>query len=283
MIPEINGRKNYVSNYFEIPSAMTYFGEKALFDVFVERLLKCGLFQNIQIEAGEEHTSTIEMKNDDSILADGYRLEIRENNIIIWSSGRKGACMALTTLYWMLREGNGVCRCGVIQDEPKFYHRGVLLDSCRHFFPAGDVKSMIEQFALRKINRMHWHLSDDQGYRLESRKFPVLNKEGSWYTNEEGIVYGGFYTNEQIADIVEYALVRGVEIIPEIDIPGHTSALIAAFPELSCSGMPLQITGKAGIFDRILCGGKDSVISFLYELLDEICEMFPSKYFHIGG
>lgn len=299
MIPEINGRKDYVSSYFEIPSAVTYFGEKALFDVFGERLRKCGLFQNIQIEAGEEHTSTIEVKyerralcpskqtdgckNDDSILADGYRLEIRENNIIISSSGRNGVSMALTTLYWILREGKGVCRCGVIQDEPKFYHRGVLIDSCRHFFPADDVKRMIEQFALRKINRIHWHLSDDQGYRLESRKFPALNREGSWYTNEDGTVYGGFYTNEQVADIVEYALVRGIEIIPEIDIPGHTSALIAAFPELSCSGMPLRITGKTGIFDRILCGGKDSVIHFLYELLDEICEIFPSKYFHIGG
>ena len=148
MIPEINGRKNYVFNYFEIPSDMTYFGEKALFDVFGERILKCGLFQNIQIEAGEEHTSTIEIKNNDSILPDGYRLEIRENNIIIWSSGRKGACMALTTFYWMLREGNGVCRCGVIQDEPKFSHRGVLIDSCRHFFPADDVKRMIVQFTL---------------------------------------------------------------------------------------------------------------------------------------
>ena len=278
------GADNSIQIGMNIPgSCFTYFGEAELLDVLFERLRKHSFCAGLRTVAASFETSNIAVINVSGLDGGQYEMDISEKRVVIRAAEKEDICMALTTLYWMLREGNGNCRCGVVKDAPLFRHRGVLMDSCRHFFPVEDMKQILEQLALRKINRIHWHLSDDQGYRIESRKFPKLNTVGSWWKESDNKVYGGYYTREQIEDIVRYTYVRGIEIIPEIDMPGHTSAIISAFPELSCSEEPLQITGQPGVYDRILCAGKDSVIQFLYELLDEVCEMFPSNQFHIGG
>lgn len=284
MIPAIHGEQHNINGYFYIPdSVVTYFGDEELIEVLLGRLHKHTFFANVRAKKGTVEESTIVIQINGNMMEGQYEIEISEKRIIILASKSEDVCQALTTLYWMLREGNGACRCGKVKDAPVFLYRGVLIDSCRHFFPVDDMKTILEQLALRKINKIHWHLSDDQGYRIESRRFPKLNEKGSWWRAEDGSLYGGYYTQEQINEILHFSKVRGIEIIPEIDIPGHTSAIISAFPELSCSEEPLEIVGTAGIYSRILCAGKDAVIRFLYELLDEVCGMFPSQYIHIGG
>ena len=212
-----------------------------------------------------------------------YELNVSENRIDIFATAREGIVWGLTTLYWLIRFGSGNLQCGRYVDEPALSWRGFLLDSCRHFFPAEVIKIMIEQCSLRKINRMHWHLSDDQGYRIESRKFPRLNQHGSWWINPNGTKYGGFYTQNEIREIVEFARARGVEIVPEIDMPGHVTAIVSSYPEVSCSGLPVPVSITGGIHPRILCAGKDSAIRFAEELIEEVLPLFPFRYYHIGG
>lgn len=181
------------------------------------------------------------------------------------------------------------------EKDPRFSYRGVMLDCCRHFFPIDDIKKLIAQMSILKLNYFHWHLSNDQGFRLESKRFPKLNEVSSWRRLDDGDPwaesgekkagerYGGYYTQSEIKEIVAFAKERGVEVVPEIELPGHTTAILASFPELSCAGTPLEVASTFGIHDRILCAGEENVYQFLFELLDEITPLFPCNYFHIGG
>ncbi len=223
------------------------------------------------------------LKTDASVPAEGYVLDIAPERIILSSREENGVFYGLHTLFQMIREGEGKVPCGRYEDAPRFPYRGFMIDSGRHFFPADEVKKMIDQCARLKLNVLHWHLSEDQGFRIESKKFPRLNEIASWRTEEDGSRYGGFYTREEIKDVVAYAHARYMTVVPEIDLPGHTTAIVAAYPELSCSGEPAQVECHWGIFPRILCAGNEKVYDFLYQLLDEVCELFPDKWFHIGG
>lgn len=164
-----------------------------------------------------------------------------------------------------------------------------MLDPCRHFLTVDEIKKIVDAAAYLKMNVFHWHLSDDQGFRIESKKFPLLNEIGSYRKNSlfggtnEGQPHGGFFTHEEIKDVVEYCKERYIEVIPEIDLPGHTIAIIASYPELSCRKEKIDVCMKQGIFPEILCAGNEKVYEFLFELLDEIIPLFPSEYFHIGG
>lgn len=218
---------------------------------------------------------------DETISAEGYKLTVEGEKITVAYADWSGAFYAVQTLLQMLEDSTEL-PCGTYEDAPKYHHRGFMLDVSRHFFPLAEVKKVIDQCARLKLNVFHWHLSDDQGYRIESRKFPKLNEVSSWRM-ENGKKVGGFYTHEEIRELVAYAAERYIQVIPEIDLPGHTTAIVAAYPELSCCGQPVDVKVGAGIYPQILCGGNEDVYTFLAELFDEVCPLFPSPYFHIGG
>lgn len=289
MIPKVNGTKMVTEGHFLLPEEkVLFYGDETYVAVLQKRLESIGLGRIWQQVDEEEKGMaafcvTLLPAGDGKGKREGaYGLQINPEQAVVTAYDGEGIANGLTTLYWKLREGGGACGCGTLEDAPICVHRGVLMDVSRHFFDVETVKSMIEQCSLRKLNRLHWHLSDDQGYRLESERFPLLNEIGSWRKEKDGSTYGGFYTKEQVRDIISYAKARGMEIIPEIDMPGHVNAILAAYPELSCSGEPLEVQ-EYGDRTRILCAGKDETLQFVYDLLDEVIELFPYPWFHIGG
>ena len=179
-----------------------------------------------------------------------------------------------------------------INDQPRFAYRGAMLDVCRHFFPVDSVKKFIDMLALHNINRFHWHLSEDQGWRIEIKSRPELTTIGSVrkgtcighdFETSDSIPYGGFYTQEEARDIVKYAAERHITVIPEIDMPGHMLAALTAYPELGCTGGPYDLWHRWGVSEDILCAGNDSVLTFIDDVLGEIVDIFPSEYIHVGG
>lgn len=170
-----------------------------------------------------------------------------------------------------------------IKDAPRFVWRGLLMDSCRHFAGKDFLYKTLDLLAYHKINRFHWHLTDDQGWRIEIYKYPKLTKVGAYRTDEDGRRYGGFYTKEDIKSVVRYAAARGIMVVPEIEMPGHCVAALAAYPELSCTGKPIPVATRWGVFDDIYCAGNDRVFEYLEDVLTEVAELFPSPYIHIGG
>ncbi len=177
----------------------------------------------------------------------------------------------------------GDIECLFIEDWPSFAWRGLHLDVSRHFFNYKFVRRYLDWMAAMKLNRFHWHLSDDQGWRIESKRFPLLHEIGAWRMESDDTEYGGYYTQRQIRLVLDHAEQRGIEVIPEIDIPGHAMAILAAYPELACFPREFETMNVWGISEDILCAGKDSVIDFLKELFTEIAELFPGPYIHLGG
>lgn len=173
--------------------------------------------------------------------------------------------------------------CVTIKDEPRFGYRGIMLDPCRHFIPVENVKKQLDVLALFKINHMHWHLTDDQGWRIEIKKYPKLTEIGAKRIDGEGTEYSGFYTQEEIKDIVKYAADRFITVIPEIELPGHELAAISAYPELSCKGEPITPRIIWGVEDIVMCAGKEETFEFLENVMAEVVPLFPGEYFHIGG
>ena len=179
-----------------------------------------------------------------------------------------------------------------IEGSPRFGYRGMHLDCVRHFFSTEAVKRYIDILALHGMNRMHWHLTDDQGWRIEIKKYPRLTEVGAWRDGttlghnspvKDGIRYGGYYSQEEIRDIVQYAADRYITIIPEIDMPGHMVAAMAAYPELGCTGGPYEVWQRWGVTDDILCLGKDNTLRFIEDVLTEVAQLFPGEMIHIGG
>ena len=179
-----------------------------------------------------------------------------------------------------------------VKASPHFGYRGMHLDCVRHFFSVETVKRYIDIMALHGMNRLHWHLTDDQGWRVEIKKYPRLTEVGGWRKGtvlghnspvNDGVPYGGYYTQEQIKDIVRYAADRYITIIPEIDMPGHMLGALTAYPELGCTGGPYEVWCQWGVTDDILCVGKDHTLQFVKDVLDEVMQLFPSEYIHIGG
>ena len=179
-----------------------------------------------------------------------------------------------------------------IVDEPRFGYRGMHLDCARHFFPLEFVKEYIDLIALHGMNRFHWHITEDQGWRIEIKKYPQLTTKGAWRSGtvigrnsglDDGQRHGGFYTQEQCREIVKYAADRFITVIPEIDMPGHMLAALAAYPELGCTGGPYEVEHTWGVFPDVLCPGKEQVFQFVEGVLSEVIDIFPSEYIHIGG
>ena len=227
-------------------------------------------------------------KQENIFEKDEYEIEIKSRKISVRFSENQGKFYAEKTLEQLKNSRQEIPDC-IIKDKPQFSHRGFMLDPCRHFFTVDEIKKVIDAAAYLKMNVFHWHLSDDQGFRIESKKFPLLNDIGSHRKNSlfgrtnEGEPHGGFFTHEEIKEVVSYCKERFIDVIPEIDLPGHTIAIIASYPELSCKKEKIDVCMKQGIFPEILCAGDENVYKFLFELLDEIIPLFPYKYFHIGG
>ena len=180
----------------------------------------------------------------------------------------------------------------VIKDAPKFAYRGMMLDCGRHFFPVSFVKKYIDMLALHNMNVFHWHLTEDQGWRIEIKKYPKLTEIGSKRSGtiighnsavDDSIPYGGYYTQEQAREIVKYAAERNITVIPEVDMPGHMLSALASYPELGCTGGPYEVGHKWGVYEDVLCLGNEKVYKFLEDIIDELIDIFPSKYIHIGG
>ena len=176
-----------------------------------------------------------------------------------------------------------VAQCCNIEDAPRFGYRGFHLDPCRHVITVENVKKQLDLMSMFKVNTMHFHLTEDQGWRIEIKKYPKLTTIGSIRTEGDGSSYGGYYTQEQIKEIVDYAAKRYITVIPEIDLPGHMMAAIAAYPNLSCKGEKWSPRTVWGIEDLVMCAGKEDMFNFLGDIFDEIVPLFPGKYFHIGG
>ena len=205
------------------------------------------------------------------IAKEGYKLTVTKDGITVEAADESGVVWALTTVTELTAEGEAL-PIVTIEDAPHYGHRGLSLDCSRHFFTADEVKKVIDQMTRVKLNVLHWHLVDDQGWRIECKTLPLLHE-----------TTGTYYTQEEIGSVIEYARVRGMEIIPEIDMPGHTRSMIAAYPHLSCFGEKTELCQFGGIFEKILCPGKDETFEFIEKLLTEVCALFPDDRFHIGG
>ncbi len=221
---------------------------------------------------------------------ESYRIVIDSNGVSIEGADEAGVYYAKLTLKQLLMNYRGCLPYLYIYDEPEFSYRGFMIDSCRHFFTVEEVKKMIDGAALFKFNKFHFHLSDDQGFRVEIDSYPELTKVGSVRSSSDfgrgendKTPYAHYYTKQDLKEIVEYCKERYIEVIPEFDVPGHTTAVIASYPEFSCTGEKIEPKTVAGIFNDILCAGNPDTIKMIYAVIDELCEIFPGKYFHMGG
>jgi hexosaminidase len=243
-------------------------------------------WQLAESTAGTPHVTLI---HDAQITeAEGYRLTVDQNGIHIAASTPTGAFYAVQTLIQLelpaiTGEHTAALAHVAIADAPRFPHRGMLLDCCRHFMEVDFVKRYIDLLARYKMNVLHWHLTEDQGWRFESMAYPKLTEVGAYRTLEDGSRYGGFYTQDQMRDVVAYAAARHITVIPEIELPGHSSAAIASYPWLSCTGDSIDVETEWGVFKDIYCAGNDSTLRFLETIFDEVLAIFPSKVIHIGG
>lgn len=223
---------------------------------------------------------------DEGYAPEGYALKVTAKGPYLEASTPLGLAHGRQTWRQLIaqagREGCGVPNI-VIEDEPRFPWRGGHLDVCRHFFPLETVKRYIDWLSWHKFNVFHWHLTEDQGWRLEIEKYPRLTEIGAWRDDGAGGRYGGFYTQDEAREIVAYAAERNITVVPEIEIPGHAIAALAAYPELGCQGRELEVETGWGIFEDVFCPGKEEVFSFFEEVLEEVCAIFPSIYIHIGG
>ncbi len=222
---------------------------------------------------------------------EGYTLTVTPNEVSIIGKTPQGVFYGLQTLLQLLPaeiESKAIVKnmawtapCVAIEDEPSYGYRGMMLDVCRHFLDADFVKKQLDIMAMLKMNRFHWHLTDDHLWAIEVKKYPLLTQ--SIRHNADGTTHQGFYTQEQIKEIVDYASERFITIIPEIELPGHALAALTAYPELSCTGGPFQLRNKWGIEENVYCAGNEETFAFIEDVLDELIPLFPGEYFHIGG
>ena len=282
-------------------------GEVKLASDFLLRMLGNALGSDLEVEtsAVSKKGSILLMITDDVDLnEEGYMLQVKPSRIILKARNGRGLFYGVQTIRQLLPPAieNGseigqaltVPAC-TISDEPRFVYRGMHLDVGRHMFPVEYIKRYIDMLALHKMNTFHWHLTEDQGWRIEIEKYPLLTEIGAYRKETlighgarppfeyDGKRYGGYYSREDVKEIVDYAAERFITIIPEIEMPGHALAALAAYPELSCTGGPHEVATRWGVFKDVYCAGKEETFEFLENVLTEVIELFPGKYIHIGG
>lgn len=283
---------DYSKGVFKIPETIYLSSDLPMEEnlYFMHRLNK-----HFKIELTTDKKATIRRSlQKKGFTKEGYAVDISSKNIEINFSTNEGYFRALQTLAQLFdehREDRKIPNL-TIQDEPQFKWRGMHLDVVRHFFTVEEVKKYLDYLALYKINTFHWHLTDDQGWRIEIKQYPKLTEIGSKrkesmigpYSDDtyDGTPYGGFYTQDEIREVVEYAKKLHITVVPEIEMPGHALAALTAYPELSCTSGPFEVATKWGVFDDVFCP-KDETFEFLENVLDEVTALFPSEYIHIGG
>jgi hexosaminidase len=261
------------------------FKPPAKLTVSVDEILKSAAAQ-IAAELGATLTKSIAVivvnpKPDADVGDEGYTLMTDNQGMILRASTPVGALNGVRTIKQLLAAGD--VPCGTIADAPAYRWRGIMLDCCRHFFSVAFIKRTIDLIASLKFNTFHWHLTEDQGWRIEIKKYPKLTEIGAWRDDGHGGKYGGFYTQDDIRDVVAYAAARHVAVVPEIEMPGHSTAAITAYPELSCTGGPFKVANTWGVFEDVYCAGKDRTFEFIFDVLTEVMTLFPGPFIHVGG
>lgn len=261
-------------------------------DLFLQKIKQATGFD---LAANQKQGNVIELLLDESLTLneEGYTLLVQPDKVTLTGKTNKGVFYGLQTLLQLLPaeiESERVItdmtwRIPAVKiiDQPRFVYRGMHLDVCRHFVPVDDVKKHLDMMAMCKLNKFHWHLTEDQAWRIEIKKYPLLTEIGSKRIEGEGTQYGGFYTQEQIKEVVQYAQERMIDVIPEIELPGHALAALTAYPQFSCAGGPFKVRNLWGVEPDVYCAGKEETFEFLSNVIDEVVALFPSEYFHIGG
>ncbi|WP_228852865.1 beta-N-acetylhexosaminidase [Aegicerativicinus sediminis] len=287
---------------------------------FLKEVLSGYTNASISISTGDEGGNIYLGLSDSLSVSEAYTLDVTFDNITVAGADAAGVFYGIQSLQQLVqpKDSSNVgyyVPAVKIDDQPRFAYRGMHLDVARHFFPVEAVKKYIDLIALHKMNKFHWHLTEDQGWRIEINKYPKLAEVAAFrngtiighYPGEgnSNEIYGGFYSHDEIRDVLAYAETKHVEVIPEIELPGHSGAAIAAYPELSCfpeqptvvpndlmsikgkelqaAGTPKVVQESWGVFSDVYCAGKENTFEFLEGVLDEVVELFPSKYIHIGG
>ncbi len=221
------------------------------------------------------------------LMDEAYILEVSEDGIRVRAVAEAGFFYADITLKQLFMTFGGSIPCLYIEDIPAYEWRGLMLDVCRTFYPVKFVLKMIDAAAFHKLNRFHWHLTDDQGWRFNVPEYPRLAEIGSLRKSlrlpDHEAPKGGYYTDDEIRQVVEYAAARHITVVPEVETPGHASAVLAAYPELGCTGGPYHVEDRLGIFDDVLCAGNNAVFTVFEKVFDTVCRLFPGQYVHIGG
>ncbi|MBO9151100.1 family 20 glycosylhydrolase [Chitinophaga sp. GCM10012297] len=278
----VNARMKYFSNSEAAERAAE------LFNTFLEANYK------LRLEKGTIKNATLIFSDDEMLPAEGYQLTAYRTKIVL-QGHEAGLFYAVQTLQQLITRNKTLIYVPAvtIKDQPRFAYRGLMLDVGRHFFPVSYIKQFIDVMAHYKLNRFHWHLTEDQGWRIEIKKYPRLQSVASQRKETmmgpyrdgkyDGKPYGGYYTQEEVKDVVKYAADRFITVVPEIEMPGHAQAALAAYPNLGCTGGPYEVSTKWGVHKEVYCAGNDSVFAFLEDVLNEVMPLFPGQYVHIGG
>ena len=261
---------------------------------FLQTYLTDQLGYTLRIEPGIASKGIV-LKLNEGQASEGYTITVDADRVLVEATSPAGIFYGIQTIRKAVPVEMGAVvgfPAGVITDAPRFAYRGAHLDVCRHFFSVDSVKTYIDMLVLHNMNKFHWHLTEDQGWRMEIKQFPKLTEIGSvrngtmirkdWNSNDS-IQYGGFYTQDECREIVKYAADRYITVIPEIDMPGHMVAAVTAYPELGCTGGPYEVRTIWGVSEELLCAGNEKVYDFVDKVLDEVMDVFPSKDIHIGG
>ncbi len=293
----VNGKPFVISEKVSItyPSSQSELAKEAN---FLSEYLNEILGYSLKVETSDSFkTGAINLSIDANSFTekDSYKIIVNENNINIIASNTSSAFYAIQTLRKSLpfdaENENIAMPAAEIYDYPRFGYRGAMLDVSRHIFPLDSVKEYIEVMALHNMNKFHLHLTDDQGWRIEIKKYPELTEVGAWRAGTkigksetfDTIRYGGYYTQEELRELVQYAADRHITIIPEIDLPGHQLAALATYPEFGCTGGPYEVWRQWGVSEDVICAGNEDAMRFLEDVLVEVMDIFPGEYIHIGG
>ena len=270
--------------------------EKQVADLLKEYLAGNKVTATVTESGDDDDRVTLSASAADSLGSEGYSLSVGEDGVKISANSGAGLFYGAQSLLQLMGADNSLPFVE-ITDYPRFAYRGLHLDVGRHMFPPAFIRKYIDLLARHKMNRFHWHLTEDQGWRIEIKKYPKLQEVGAFrketlvghssrdHSNDkyDGQRYGGFYTQDEVKDIVAYAAARHVTVVSEIEMPGHAMAALASYPNLGCTGGPYEVATRWGVFPDVFCAGKEETFTFLQDVLDEVMALFPGEYIHIGG
>ncbi len=283
---EINSKTTFVVDQNDdLKTAVSFINKR--FD------LAAGFELPVVHEKPAENFINVELDSELNIGDEAYLLTVATDHVNLKAKTARGAFYGLTTILQLLPPEieskaevsniQWIMPCVEIEDDPRFVWRGMHLDVCRHFVDVEFIKKQMDVMALFKMNTFHWHLTEDQGWRIEIKKYPKLTSLGSKRIEGDGTEYGGFYTQEEIKEVVAYAKERFINVVPEIELPGHSLAALVGYPEISCTGGPFKVRNVWGVEADVYCAGKEETFEFLENVINEVIPLFPYEYFHIGG